>query len=70
MNRSTDTRVDLYSLRVTLYQMVTGELPFAAGDAMEWILECHLAWRRHADDVKPMALAGSTDLPIKEWAKM
>jgi serine/threonine protein kinase len=70
MNSAIGTGVDLYSLRVTLYQMITGELPFAAADAMEWILECHLAWRRHADDVKARALGGSTDHPIKEWAEM
>jgi serine/threonine protein kinase len=42
MNRSIDTRSDLYSLGVTLYQMVTGSLPFAAIDPMEW-LHCHIA---------------------------
>jgi len=42
MNRSIDSRSDLYSLGVTFYQMLTGDLPFAASDPMEWV-HCHIA---------------------------
>jgi serine/threonine protein kinase len=42
MNRSIDARSDLYSLGVTLYQMLTGVLPFAASHLLEWV-HCHIA---------------------------
>ncbi len=42
MNRSIDSRSDLYSLGVTFYQMLTGILPFAAADPLEWV-HCHIA---------------------------
>ena len=42
MNRSINSRSDLYALGVTFYQMLTGSLPFSATDPMEWV-HCHIA---------------------------
>src|ERR1700692_4008565 len=42
MNRSVDSRSDLYALGITYYEILTGTLPFTAADPMEWV-HCHIA---------------------------
>ncbi|MEG4799790.1 ATP-binding sensor histidine kinase [Microcoleus sp. ARI1-B5] len=42
MNRSIDYRTDFYSLGVTFYELLTGQLPWDYSDAME-LVHCHIA---------------------------
>ncbi|MEG4349300.1 AAA family ATPase [Microcoleus sp. LAD1_D3] len=42
MNRSIDYRTDFYSLGITFYEMLTGQLPFNSNDPME-LVHSHIA---------------------------
>jgi PAS domain S-box-containing protein len=54
MNRGIDYRSDFYALGVTLFELLTGQVPFQSSDPME-LLHCHLTQR--PPDVHSLNLA-------------
>ncbi|QSQ27659.1 AAA family ATPase [Pyxidicoccus parkwayensis] len=70
MNRSVDSRSDLYALGVTFYELLTGRLPFDARDPLEWV-HCHVARTPPAPSTLVPHLAGVlSDIVLKLLAKL
>ena len=69
MNRSIDYRTDFYSLGVTFYEILTGQLPFKSTDAME-LVHSHLAKTPVAPiDVDRSIPRNLSDIVMKLMAK-
>ncbi len=68
MNRSIDYRTDFYSLGVTLYEMLTGTLPFTTHDQLE-LVHCHIAKQPVPPYLHKQIPSSVSDIVMKLLAK-
>ncbi|MBW4540621.1 MAG: AAA family ATPase [Myxacorys chilensis ATA2-1-KO14] len=69
MNRSIDYRTDFYSLGVTFYELLTGQLPYQTADPLE-LIHCHIAKTPASPEaLNPSIPSAVSDLAMKLLAK-
>ena len=69
MNRWLDYRTDFYSLGVTFYELLTGQLPFPTTDVLE-LVHCHIAKQPvPPHELNPTIPKPVSDLIVKLMAK-
>ncbi|MEQ9484223.1 AAA family ATPase [Coleofasciculus sp. F4-SAH-05] len=69
MNRAIDYRTDFYSLGITFYELLTGQLPFWSQDVLE-LLHCHIAKQPvPPHELRPELSTPISDIVLKLMAK-